>query len=156
VASVSATNQEKYSSCLCPYDFHEPMVEIYYVIEGTPSTNISWFYLNFEPRHPYVAVYKQQTKPIIEQVGHFRYKESSITLATLVTSGMIVFLIPDKIRDCSGPPGKMKSLVMLSNQRLTLNITIFAESMNFCLNSYIHILPCKRSELFDIILCGIN
>jgi hypothetical protein len=151
---ININYQEKVSFWLCPYEFDEPWDEIYSATEGTITSILPIIIFLISNIGILRALYRSKQNPALNK-STSSSKESSITLATiLVTCALIVFQVPDKISDLFWANWRSEVTSEVKQwQRLTLNFTVLAESMNFCLNSYIYILPCKRlrREMFKII-----
>ncbi|XP_064637022.1 G-protein coupled receptor 183-like [Lineus longissimus] len=151
------TRQEKYKFWLCPYYFKEPADEIHAITEGIlmsicPILTLCVFNIGI-----IIAVHRsKQNEALKKSSGAETSKESSITLAAVsVTTAFIIFQLPDTINDFFW--ANWKGIVtsdVAQWQRLTLNIDVLCESMNYCLNSYLYVLSCKRlrKEMLGIIL----
>jgi hypothetical protein len=152
---VKSKWHEKYQFWLCPYVFVSPWDEVYVTVKGIISAFVPMVTLTFFNVGILVAIYRSKRKAL--QRSATSTNESSITLATVMTtSAFIAFQIPTKVNDffwTNWHSEVTKDVQQL--QRLTLNLAIATENMNYCLNSYIYVLGCKRlrREMFAICFC---
>jgi hypothetical protein len=147
--------QARYRYWLCPYHFDTPMDDIYATVEGVLLTILPLAAVSIFNVGILVGVYRSKRNQALRKSASSS-KESSITRATLLaTSVFIASQIPDKINDFIWTELQGDVTPNVEQwQWLALNIVILTQSMNFCLNSYLYILPCKRlrMEMFGIIL----
>jgi hypothetical protein len=142
---------------LCPYNYDKPFDEIHEI-----SLNVLMVFLPFSSLSVFInigivfAVRRSKRNKALNK-STSSSKESSITSATiLVTTSFIGFQTPVIAYDFfwvywEGEITKYFEQLL----RLVINLVILLESANYCFNSYLYVLPCKRlrKEMFGIILC---
>jgi hypothetical protein len=155
LVNLARNFQEKFKYWLCPYHFNEPWDNIFEVNFAVFAAYIPIIFLVFFNTGVLLAVYRSKRNKELNRTSSCS-NDSSITLATiLVTSAFIGLQMTGKVDSVFWSVFKgevTKDVQQL--QRLFLNISVLFEYTNYCLNSFLYTLACKRlrRELINTML----
>ena len=149
---LKGTYQERFKFWLCPYDFDDSAVLLYALVVEffIPFLTLVIFNIGL-----LVAVHRSN-RDISRSKATGSAQEASITRsAVIVISAFIAFQIPMRAVDFywEGWKGVVTDDIQ-QLQRLSKNMGIIGENLNYCSNSFLYIFTCRRlrDEMFSMIL----